>query len=106
MTPNFQQQLMQEIFGERPELAFLGHLTRSGLEPGQQKFLRGRASDFLQQLQSGVGRQLVQGGMPTLMPQDFFGGMDFKDELFRYSPRERGMTQGQFAPRTRFQFER
>ena len=103
-TPNFRQDLISEIFGERPELAFLGNLGQAGLNQGQERFFRGRASDFLGRLQQKIGGQLVQGGLPTLTPEEFFGGLNFQEEFRRFSPRDRGMGTAGLAPRTRFLF--
>lgn len=104
MTSSFQRDLIRDIFGERPELAFLGHLGQAGLGRGQEEFLQGRASKFITQLQQAMGQQMVQGGLPTINPDEFFGGLDFRRELNRFSPEQRGMDMGRFAPRTRFQF--
>ena len=104
MSTSFNQDLRRQIFGEQPELAFLGHLSRAGLNQQDEQFLRGRAGDFLQRLQQAMGRELVQGGLPTLQPDQFFEGLDFRNELSRFSPEQRGRSMSQFAPRTRFQF--
>ena len=103
MTP-FNRELIAELFGQQPSLAFLGHLGQSGLGQGEQQFLRGRAGDFLQRLQQALGGQMVQGMLPTINPDEFFGGMDFRNELNRFTPQQRGRSMSQFAPRTRFQF--
>lgn len=101
-SPTFIQDLISEIFGQRPELAFSGNVAQSGLRPNQQRFLRGRASDFLGRFDQAIGGQLTQGDLPTLTPEKFFGNLDFQNELFKFSPRQRGTGSSQFAPRTRF----
>ena len=110
MTNDFQRDLIAEIFGDRPELAFQGSLGRAGaqgqLGAGQERFLRGRASDFLSRLQSQYGQQMLAGGLPTLTPEKFFGDIDFRNELYRFSPEQRGMGTSQFAPFTQFRFGR
>ena len=103
-TSSFRQDLISEIFGERPELAFLGNLGQRNLPRNMQDFFRGQTSNFLRQFQQRIGQQLVAGDLPTLTPQDFFGGLDFQQEFRRFSPAERGMGVSQFAPRTRFIF--
>lgn len=103
-TPDFQRDLMAEIFGERPELAFRGYLGQAGLAQSQERFLSGKASEFLGRLQQAVGQQMIQGGLPTLTPEGFFGGMDWQNELYKYGRGERGMRTSQFAPRTQFLF--
>src|SRR3990167_6937348 len=105
-TPNFQQDLISEIFGQKPELAFLGYLGQAGLGQGQERFLRGRASDFLDRLQQAVGQQLVQGGLTTITPEQFFGGLNYKQELGQFTPEQRGMGTSRFAPPTRFLFNK
>ena len=104
MSPSFQRDLRSQIFGEQPELAFLAFLSRAGLDQPQEQFLRGRAGDFLQRMRQGMGRELLQGGMPTMGPEQFFEGLDFRNELNRFTPEQRGRNMSQFAPRTRFQF--
>lgn len=104
MTTAFNRDLIQEIFGERPELAFLGNLARQGLPFSQEQFLRGRASDFLSRFQQSMGQQLLNGAIPTQGPEQFFGNINFQSELDRFSPQERGLSPGRFAPRTRFFF--
>jgi len=103
-TTPFQKDLISEIFGERPELALLGNIGQSGLGQSQQRFLRGNPSEFLGRLQQKIGQQLVQGGLPTLTPESFFGGLNFRDELSKFSPVDRGLGTSQFAPRTQFRF--
>ena len=99
---SFNQDLISEIFGERPELAFLGNLDRSGLRPNQQQFLRGRASDFLGRFEQAIGQQLAGGNLPTLLPEDFFRNLNFRNELGRFSPSTRGVGRSRLAPQTRF----
>lgn len=102
-TPNnFNQDLINEIFGQQPELAFLGYLGRSGLDQNDQRFMRGQAGNFLQQLQQTVGQQMAQGGLPTMTPQSYFSGMDWGKELYKYSPQQRGMDTSRFSPMTRW----
>lgn len=103
-TTPFNKDLINEIFRQDPGLSFLGRLSQSGLRPNQQKALRGQLPDFLRRLRQSTGRQLVQGNIPTLLPDDFFGNLNFQDELFKLSPQQRGQGQSRFAPRTRFQF--
>ena len=102
--PSFTDDLISEIFGQRPELALFGNIAKSGLRPNEQKFLStgSRASGFLERLQESVGSQLVGGGLPTVTPQNFFGNLNFQEELFKFSPRTRGVGKGALAPQTRF----
>ena len=105
-TFNFQQDLISEIFGERPELAFLGNLGQRNLPRSMEDFFRGQTSNFLQQFQQQVGQQLVGGNLPTLTPQDFFGpsNLDFQQRFRDFSPLQRGLGTNQSAPRPRFLF--
>ena len=103
-TTPFNQDLISEIFGERPELAFLGHLGESGLGRNQQRVLRGQASNFLGRFQQATGQQLARGNLPTLMPEDFFKNLNFQNEFFRLTPQQRGQQSSRFGPRTSFQF--
>lgn len=102
-TP-IQQDAISEIFGERPELAFLGNLGESGLAPRGQELFRRRTSDFLNRFQTAVGQQLVSGQLPTLTPESFFGKINFQNEFLRLPPGERGVSSGKFAPPTMFRF--
>ncbi len=105
VQPNsFNQDLISEIFGQDPELSFLGRLSQSGLRPNQQRTLRGQLPTFLSRLRQSAGRSLVQGNIPTLLNDDFFKNLNFRDELFKLSPGQRGQNRSRFAPRTRFQF--
>ncbi len=101
-SEDFINNVIGNIFGERPQLAFLGNLAQSGLRPQTQKFFRGQAGDFLNRFQQAIGQQLVQGQLPSLTPQEFFGNIDFGREQFNFTPRQRGVARGSFAPRTRF----
>ena len=103
-TPNtpFNRDLINEIFGQQPELAFLGYLGRSGLDQNDQEFMRTKAGDFLQRLQQSVGTQMARGGLPTMTPQSFFSGLDWGNELYKYSPQERGQDNSRYAPTTRW----
>ena len=105
VTPStFQQDLISDIFGERPELAFLGNLGQRNLPRSMEDFFRGQTSNFLRQFQQQVGQQLVGGNLPTLTPQDFFGGLDFQQEFRNFSPAQRGLGTNRFSPQTRFFF--
>ncbi len=99
---DFINDVIGNIFGERPQLAFLGNLAQSGLRPQTQKFFRGQAGEFLNRFQQAIGQELVQGKLPSLTPQEFFGNIDFGREQFNFTPRQRGVARGSFAPRTRF----
>jgi hypothetical protein len=103
-TSGFSQDLLAEIFGQQPELALLGQIGRSGLGKRDQRLLRGRTSDFLNRFQQQVGSQLLGGNLNTQSPEDFFGGLNLRNELFNLSPQQRGVNQSQFSPRTRFFF--
>ena len=103
-APTVQQELINSIFGERPELAFLGALKQQNLPQGLSNFFRGRTSDFLNRFQQSLGSELFQGNLPTQTAQDFFGGFNFRNEALKFSPARRGMGTNQFAPRTRFNF--
>ncbi len=105
VQPNsFNQDLISEIFGQDPELSFLGRLSQSGLRPNQQKSLRGQLPEFLSRLRQSAGSSLVGGNIPTLLNDDFFKNINFRDELFKLSPQQRGQSQSRFSPRTRFGF--
>lgn len=97
----FLNDLRSEIFGEQPELAFLGNLgqQRQNLPRNMEDFFRSRTSDFLQRFKQAQGTQLAQGNLPTLTAQDFFGGLDFRNEALRFSPEDRGLgTRGFVGP--------
>lgn len=101
-TPSFNQDIISEIFGEQPKLSFLGYLGNAKLPKSMEEFFRSRASDFLEQYQQAVGQQLASGKLPTLTPESYFGGLNFRNEALKFSPETRGMGTSQFFGRTRF----
>lgn len=103
---DFNQDLINEIFGDRPELAFLGHLGQAGLSNNLEDFFRRRTSSFLNRFQQASGEQLVGGNVPTLTPEDFFGNINFQQEAGRFSPESLGQGTGRFRPPTSFNFFR
>lgn len=105
MTSPFQQDIISEIFGERPELAFLGFLDQAKMPRNMQQFFRGRVGDFLGRYQQALGGQLVQGQLPNLTPQRFFGGLNFQNEFTDFSPQERGFFPGRLTGNVRFLFK-
>lgn len=102
-TPNLIQDIIEEIYGERPELALFGRLGQSNLGRNQREFLRSQAPRFLQQYQQRIANQLSQGQLPNLSPSEFFNNdFDPLQEYYRLPPQQRGLGISQFAPRTRF----
>lgn len=101
----FQQDLISEIFGQRPELAYLGNLGRQNLPRSMEDFFRGQTSNFLRQYQQAQGQQLVGGQIPNMTPEDFFGGLNFQQEFRNFSPMARGLGTRRFSPQTRFFFD-
>jgi hypothetical protein len=99
-----QQDILKEIFGERPELAYQGRLAQAGGRPRFQDFFRQRQQDFMQQFQGQVGRDLLEGKPldQVTTPESFFGGLDFQSEFRRTAPTQRGFFSANFAPRTRW----
>lgn len=106
MTTPFQDDLINEIFTDRHDLAFLGALDQQQdrLPQGGAEFFRRRGGDFLDRFQQTLGGQLMGGTLPSLSPQEFFGGLDFQREFFKFSPESRGMSTSRFNPTTRFFF--
>ncbi len=97
LTPD----IIAELFGQDPSKALLSFLSDSGLSVGDQRFLRGRSRDILEQFKQAQSVPLAGGGLPTLTARDFFSNFNFQNELGRFSPASRGFG----APtRTRFQF--
>lgn len=103
-TRGFRDELIREIFGQRPELSYLGNLGQGNLPRNMQDFFRGQTSNYLRQLQQAQGQQLVGGGLPTITPEDFFGGLDFQREFRNFSPLQRGLGTSRLSPRTQFFF--
>ena len=99
---DFTKDLIAEIFGERPELAFLGHLGKSGLSDNLEAFFRRRTSGFLQRFQQAAGQQLVGGSIPTQTAEDFFGGINFQQEAGKFSPETLGLGTSRFRPSQSF----
>ena len=105
-TPNpFVSDLIDEIFGEQPKLAFQARLGQSGLNRSGMDFFLRNTGQFLDRFSQGIAGQLGAGQLPTLDPFSFFGpesGFNFNQELLRFSPASRGQGTSQFAPRTRW----
>ena len=99
----FNQNLINEIFQERPELAFLGELGRANLPRNLEDVFRSRTSSFLTQLNQRIGSELVQGNLPNIDPAEFFRGA-IQQEQSRLSPEQRGVGTRFFNPRTIFGF--
>lgn len=104
MTTPFNRDIISEIFGHQPELAFLGFLGESQAPQSMQQFFRGRVGDFLGRYQQAVGQQLVQGRLPSLRPEQFFGGLNFQNEFSKFSPQQRGFFPGRLTGSARFLF--
>lgn len=104
MATPFGKDLISEIFGERPELAFLGFLGQSQAPQSMQQFFRGQVANFLGQYQQALGQQLVQGNLPSLTPEKFFGGLNFQNEFNKFSPQQRGFFPGRLTGSARFLF--
>ena len=106
--PTFDRDFIRSFFADDPGFAFQTSLTQAGLPRNMAQFFRRRTSDFLNQFQGALGRELDEFGTTTLNPLDFFKGQaglpnpfDFREEFLRFSPRERGENPSLFNPRTR-----
>lgn len=105
MGADFTNDLLRELIGQEPSLAFFGRLANIDLTPLQRRFFetqRGRFEDrFAGQLSS-----LIQGGTPaSQLPtfEDFLSDIDFGREFFSTPPSLRpGSGRSRFAPPTRF----
>lgn len=104
------EEVRRTVFGQNPELAFLGHLDRAGGTRSLQQFFRNRVGDFQRRYQAHVSRQLMEADPETFdpatltRPEQFFGGLNFQEEFAGYSPEEQGSFPHRFAPKTRFLF--
>ena len=98
----------REVFGQNPELAFLGRLGQAGGGRQMQDYFRRRTGDFLSRFQQQLSRQLLEADPNTFnpsqlsTPEDFFGGINFRNEFLSQAPTQRGFFSGQFAPHTRW----
>ena len=107
---NFQD-ISRDVFGQNPDMAFLGRLGQANLPQGQQNYFRRNVGDFLSRFQQHLSQQFLQADPNNFNPntdlsrsEDYFGGLNFQNEYLKQSPTSRGFFSGQFAPRTRFQF--
>ncbi len=96
--------IRREVFGQQPELAFQGHLARAGGGRRLQDYYRQRSSDFLNQFQGQVGRDLLEGRPldQVTRAEDFFGRMNFQDQFASLAPSQRGFFSAQSAPKARW----
>ena len=114
-TPGFPfdwNDITKDVFSQNPEMAFLGRLSQQGGGPALQNFFRARQGDFLSRFRQHVSRQLLEMDPnhpdPNAFtpPEDFFGGINFRDEYLKSAPTQRGMFSSQFAPRAKWIFNR
>ena len=102
--PSFNQDLIDEIFGEEPKLSFLGNLEQQGLSNNLEDFFRSRTNRFLDEFTQTAANQLMQGNLTTISPKDFFGGNFFRNALGRFSPETKGLGTGRFSPIAQYRF--
>lgn len=101
----FQSDLIAEIFGEAPELAFLGHLKQKNLPKSLEKFFIENTNTFLDQFKAKQAQQLAQGGIPSSGAGSFFEDFDFQEAAAGFSPQRRGLGTSAFVgARTKFGF--
>jgi len=106
-TPGFlnNDDLIREIFGADPELAFLEQVGGQGLSQNMQEFFRGQTGNFLRQFNQNLAQQLGQGRLPGINAgRNFFGGLNLREEFGKFSPQQRGLGISRFNPQTRFFF--
>ena len=96
-----QQRFIDDIFGDRPELAMYGAIP-GGMTPFQQGLFRNQGSDMMKRFYGAAGRDLMEGMMPSQSPQGFFGNMDFQKEIFDMPRFSRGAATNIHNPRTKF----
>lgn len=102
---SFMDELIADIFGESPELAFLGHLKEKNLSGSLENFFINNTNTFLDQFKARQAQQLAQGGLPTLEPGKFFKDFDFRQAAGKFSPQRRGLGTGNLiGSRTNFGF--
>ena len=104
MSPGFREQFISDIFDQQPELAYLGTIGSKNLPESMVRHFRSRTSDFMNRFQQAMGQQLLGGNIPSISPQDFFGGLNFQQEFRNLSPQQRGFGTSRLVPRTQFYF--
>ena len=95
-----------EFLREDPRLAFLSAMPE-GFRGGQRRFAQSQFQDMLNQFGTALGRQTRAGMAPTLQytdPDFGFTPERIRQQLFSFSPSERGFRTAQFAPPVEFQF--
>jgi hypothetical protein len=95
-----------EFLQEDPQLAYLSAMPE-GLRGGQKRFAQSQFQNMLSQFGTALGRQTRAGEFPALQftnPDFGFTPERIRQQLFSFSPSQRGFGTARFAPPVEFQF--
>ena len=73
-----------------------------GLSRGGERQYRSVFPRALDKFMEEMNRQLSSGETPTLQEGSFFGNYPWEQELAGMTPGEKGLSQGRYAPYTRW----
>ncbi len=104
MSPAFREEFISDIFGQKPELAYLGTMGRQNMPESMERYFRANTSDWVQRFKQRMGQQLLDRNLNIIEPEEFFGGLNFEQEFRNLSPQQRGFGTSRLAPRTQFDF--
>jgi hypothetical protein len=94
----------QRYLQDEPELSYFSAIP-GGLRGGQRRFAQSQFQEMLNQFTGKLGQQAREGvARPTLQYQDFFTPERIRQQLFSFSPSQRGFGTARFAPPVEFQF--
>ena len=95
-----------EFLAEDPQVAYLSAMPE-GLRGGQRRFAQSQFQNMLSQFGTALGMQARGGERPTLQftnPDFGFTPERIRQQLFSFSPSQRGFGTARFAPPVEFQF--
>jgi hypothetical protein len=93
----------QRFLEEVPEASYFSAIPK-GLKGGQRRFAQSQFQDMLNQFAGELGQQIRGGKRPTLQFTDVFTPERIRQNLFSFSPSQRGFGTARFAPPVEFQF--
>ena len=95
----------QRFLREEPEASYFSAIPE-GLRGGQRRFAQSQFKDMLEQFTGELGRQArrEEFPFPSLKFEVFFTPERIRQQLFSFSPSERGFGNAQFAPPVEFHF--
>ena len=96
----------QRYLQDEPELSYFSAIP-GGLRGGQRRFAQSQFQNMLSQFGTALGMQARGGERPTLQftnPDFGFTPERIRQQLFSFSPSQRGFGTARFAPPVEFKF--